>query len=81
VIVSAFSEEDIMKKDVVCGEQVDENTTTNSSDYNGKTFYFCSPACQTKFSQRPEVYANKEARIPQQMSGVYTPPLPDSKPR
>jgi P-type Cu+ transporter len=81
VILSAFSEEDIMKKDVVCGEQVDENTTTNSSDYNGKMFYFCSPACQTKFSQRPEVYANKEARIPQQMSGVYTPPLPDSKPR
>jgi YHS domain-containing protein len=70
-----------MKKDVVCGEQVDENTTTNTSEYNGKTFYFCSAACKTKFSQRPEAYANKEARIPQHTSAVYTPPFPDSKPR
>jgi YHS domain-containing protein len=68
-----------MKKDVVCGEQVDENTTTNRSDYNGKTFYFCSPACQTKFGQRPEAYANREARIPQHPSAVFT-PLLDSKP-
>jgi Cu+-exporting ATPase len=68
-----------MKKDVVCGEQVDENTTTNRSDYNGKTFYFCSPACQTKFGQRPEAYANREARIPQHPSAVFI-PLPDSKP-
>ena len=48
-----------MVKDVVCGMQVDEKTTTNKSGYKGKTFYFCSPACKTKFDQRPEAYANK----------------------
>lgn len=70
-----------MEKDVVCGMQVDDSTTTNRSDYSGKTFYFCSPACKAKFGQRPEAYANRGARIRRHASAVYTPPLPDSKPR
>ena len=69
-----------MKKDVVCGMQVDEATTTNNSDYDGKTFYFCSPACKAKFVQSPEAYANRGAQTRQHLSAVYTPPVPDSKP-
>ena len=69
-----------MEKDVVCGMQVDENTTTNRADYDGKRFYFCSPACKEKFGQRPEAYANRDARIRQHDTAVYTPPLSGSKP-
>jgi Cu+-exporting ATPase len=70
-----------MKKDVVCGVQVDEATTTNSADYNGKTFYFCSPACKAKFGQSPEAYASSGSRVRQHLSAVYIPPPPNSKPR
>ena len=47
-----------MTKDVVCNMQVDEKTTQNMSQYKGKTFVFCSPACKTKFDQKPEAYAS-----------------------
>jgi Cu+-exporting ATPase len=69
-----------MKKDVVCGVQVDEDTATNNSDYTGKMFYFCSPACKAKFDHSPEAYASRGAQIRQHLSAVYTPPVPDSKP-
>jgi YHS domain-containing protein len=71
----------IMKKDVVCGMQVDEETTPNSCDFSGTTFYFCSPACRAKFARSPEAYAHKGADVRQHLSAVYTPPAPDSKPR
>ena len=82
MIGQRFLKEGTMEKDVVCGVQVDENITTNRSHYNGKTFYFCSPACEKKFSERPEAYANRGARIRRHDTAVvYTPPLPNSKPR
>jgi Cu+-exporting ATPase len=70
-----------MKKDVVCGAQVDEEATSHKSDYDGKTFYFCSPACKAKFDQRPEVYANRGSRIRQHASAVFRPPPSDSDSR
>lgn len=70
-----------MEKDVVCGMQVDEQTTANRFDYGGRIFYFCSPACRAKFGKNPEAYANKDARIRQHMSAVYTPPPRDPKPK
>jgi Cu+-exporting ATPase len=71
----------IMKKDMVCGVQVDENITSHRSEYNSKTFYFCSPACKTRFDQRPEAYANWGGRIRQHASAVFKRPPPDSEPR
>lgn len=70
-----------MQKDVVCGMQVDENTTTNVSDYNARTFYFCSPACKKMFGDRPEMYANRGERIRQHDTAIYMPSLPGLKPR
>ena len=70
-----------MKKDIVCGMQVDENATTNTSDYNGQTFYFCSPACRAKFDRRPEAYVSKGEQIHQHLSAVFKPPAPDREPR
>lgn len=43
-----------MEKDVICGMQVDPKKAAGSSEYQGKTYYFCSPGCKRKFEQTPE---------------------------
>jgi Cu+-exporting ATPase len=47
----------IMEKDVVCGMQVDPAKAAGTSQYNGKTYYFCSKSCKTKFDANPVQYA------------------------
>jgi Cu+-exporting ATPase len=42
-----------MEKDVVCGMQVDPTKAAGSSEYDGKTYYFCSKACKIKFDAHP----------------------------
>ena len=49
-------QEDEMEKDVVCGMQVDPAKAAGSSQYNGKTYYFCSKGCKTKFDANPTQY-------------------------
>jgi len=46
-----------VEKDVICGMQVDPSRAAGSSEYQGKTYYFCSLACKRKFDQNPERYA------------------------
>ena len=48
-----------MAKDPVCGMQVDENRAAGKSEYDGRTYYFCSASCKTKFDQNPKQYAAK----------------------
>ena len=38
-----------MEKDVVCGMQVDPAKAAGTSQYNGKTYYFCAKGCKAKF--------------------------------
>ena len=45
-----------MEKDVVCGMQVDPAKAAATSEYNGKTYYFCAKACKTKFDANPSQY-------------------------
>jgi Cu+-exporting ATPase len=45
-----------MTKDPVCGMQVDETKTRTTAVYNGKTYYFCSTACQQAFEKAPKQY-------------------------
>ena len=45
-----------MERDVVCGMQVDPAKAAAKSEYNGKTYYFCSNSCKTKFDQDPAKY-------------------------
>jgi YHS domain-containing protein len=45
-----------MERDVVCGMQVDPARSAGSSDYNGKTYYFCSKSCKTKFDANAGQY-------------------------
>ena len=48
-----------MSKDPVCGMQLSEASAPAKSEYKGKTYYFCSPACKTVFDKNPEKYAAK----------------------
>jgi len=46
-----------MEKDVVCGMQVDPAKAAAKSEFQGKTYYFCSAACKAKFDANPSQYA------------------------
>ncbi|MBI3733153.1 MAG: YHS domain-containing protein [Chloroflexi bacterium] len=45
-----------MAIDPVCGMEVDEKTATITSEYKGKTYYFCAPGCKRDFDKEPETY-------------------------
>jgi Cu+-exporting ATPase len=45
-----------MERDVVCGMQVDPAKAAGSSEYNGKTYYFCARSCKAKFDANPGQY-------------------------
>jgi Cu+-exporting ATPase len=49
-----------MERDVVCGVEIDKNTAAAQSEYQGRTFYFCSTACKEAFDKAPEQYAQKD---------------------
>jgi Cu+-exporting ATPase len=38
---------------------VDPGKAAGSSNYSGKTYYFCSPDCKEKFDMNPAQYAKK----------------------
>jgi len=46
-----------MAKDPVCTMEVDETTAQDKSEYNGETYYFCSPSCKRAFDDNPDAYA------------------------
>jgi Cu+-exporting ATPase len=48
-----------MAKDPVCGMPVNEQSAAGTSEYQGRTYYFCSAACKSKFERTPEQYATK----------------------
>ncbi|HEX9949474.1 MAG TPA: heavy metal translocating P-type ATPase, partial [Thermodesulfobacteriota bacterium] len=45
-----------MQKDPVCGMAVDEKEAAATSEYKGKTYYFCAASCKERFDQSPERY-------------------------
>jgi Cu+-exporting ATPase len=42
-----------MERDVVCRMQVDPAKAAGTSEYKGKTYYFCSKSCETRFDANP----------------------------
>jgi YHS domain-containing protein len=46
-----------MAKDPICGMDVDEKKAAATSEYNGKTYYFCAPGCKRAFDKEPAKYA------------------------
>ena len=40
--------------DPVCGMQVDPANAAGRSEHDGRTYYFCSVACKSRFDASPE---------------------------
>ena len=50
--------------DPICGMTVDPASAAGSTIYEGKTYYFCSTHCLTKFKQDPQQYLTPSASQP-----------------
>ena len=48
------------EKDAVCGMTVDPKNPADTTEYQGKNYYFCSKKCAVKFRINPEEYLTKE---------------------
>jgi YHS domain-containing protein len=48
-------------KDLVCGMTIDPKTAAATSDYKGKTYYFCAKGCKLAFDKNPEKYVAGES--------------------
>lgn len=50
-----------MAVDPVCDMEVDESDPPGgTSEYMGKTYYFCAPGCKIMFERDPEKYLDTE---------------------
>lgn len=45
-----------MAKDPVCGMNVDEKQAAATSQYQGRTYYFCASGCKAAFDKEPAKY-------------------------
>jgi Cu+-exporting ATPase len=45
-----------MKRDMVCGKQIDEQKAPATSTHEGERYVFCGQECKNKFDQNPERY-------------------------
>lgn len=48
-----------MVKDPVCGMNIDADQAQWKSEYQGKTYYFCSQQCKQQFDQDPARYVSQ----------------------
>lgn len=46
-------------KDPVCGMEIDPEDAAAETEYQGKTYYFCSEQCQETFQANPNNYVQK----------------------
>lgn len=51
-----------MATDPVCNMQVDEEKAAGKSEYQGKTYYFCSPGCKRQFDRDPERFVSQQQK-------------------
>ena len=52
-------------KDPVCGMEIEAAAAAETREFQGKTFYFCSPSCAEKFDKDPEAYAGTPGEGPE----------------
>ncbi len=45
-------------KDPICGMTIEESDAVGTSEYEGKTYYFCSMDCKEEFDSAPSDYAS-----------------------
>jgi Cu+-exporting ATPase len=61
-----------MVRDPVCGMDIEESKAAGSSEYKGRTFYFCVGTCKEKFDSAPDQYIGGAAQpspLPMTMMG------------
>jgi Cu+-exporting ATPase len=51
-----------MTKDPVCGMDVQPEQAAGQSEFKGRTYYFCCPACKQKFDQDPQNFADSQSQ-------------------
>ena len=51
-------------KDPVCGMEVTPETAAGKSEYQGRTYYFCSTGDKEAFDKKPEKYVMQEQNKP-----------------
>src|SRR6516165_5182772 len=62
--------------DPVCGMKVDPSTARHKIEHDGKTFYFCSERCRTKFVDDPTKFVHGKAQRADVPEGtMYTCPM------
>ena len=49
-----------MAMDVVCGMEVEESTAPAKTEYEGRTYFFCSSSCKQNFVADPERFIEGE---------------------
>lgn len=47
--------------DPVCGMSIESDKAAASENYQGSSYYFCSPNCQRSFKADPAKFAAKKA--------------------
>src|SRR5262245_9359075 len=50
------------ERDVVCGMMIDPAKAAGTSEYDGKTYYFCGKGCKAKFDADPSKYVKPGMR-------------------
>src|SRR6266404_617451 len=62
-----------MKRDPVCGMNVDPTKSAAKVEHGGNTYYFCAPGCAKHFQQTPEKYLQsvKKLAAPSGLVGLH----------
>ncbi|KEF31789.1 Lead, cadmium, zinc and mercury transporting ATPase [Marinobacter nitratireducens] len=68
---------ELAAKDPVCGMSVDPHTAEHRRQHLGKTWYFCSEHCQSKFDAEPDRYLQDRQKPEEAVAPgtVYTCPM------
>jgi Cu+-exporting ATPase len=61
--------------DPVCGMTVDPHTAKHHAEHGGRTYYFCSAGCRTKFLADPQKYLGPKAEQKVLDGAIYTCPM------
>lgn len=64
-------------RDPVCGMKVDPHTAQHRLQHQGRTYYFCSAGCRSKFAAEPEKFLSKAEATPAAVpeGTIYTCPM------
>ena len=49
-----------MAKDPVCGMTVDSERAAATEQFEGKSYFFCSPGCRDQFKADPQRYVSAQ---------------------